>query len=146
MKIPALLLGFCLVVSSLAAYAPHPSVLTVKYNDDILPVVRVTGAGPYVIVDGKEKLIRSSPVYFVQEAARFSDNFVQTGRGALSGILKVSTLDGSVMDTSAPHLGNFNFQATLMAKQTIKSGFAVMVFYSDETFDEHAVPASPAEV
>lgn len=146
MKIPSLLLGWCLLAPALHAFAPHPSVLTVKYGDNMLPVVRVTSSGPYVIVDGKEKLIRSSPVYFVQEAAHFSDNFVQTRRGALGGTMKVATLDGSVMDLSAPHLGNFNFEATLEAKQTIKSGFAVMVFYSDETFDEHAVHAKPAEV
>ena len=147
MKNPSLfLLGWCLLAPALHAFAPHPSVLTVKYGDNMLPVVRVTSSGPYVIVDGKEKLIRSSPIYLVQEAANFSDNFVQTKRGALGGTMKATTLDGSVMDPSAPHLGNLSFATTVVARQDIKSGFAVMVFYTDETFAEHPAHASPAEV
>ena len=143
MKLPSLLLGFCLIASGLNAYAPHPSVLTVKYGDQMLPVVRVSSSGPYVMVDGKEKLIRSSPVYLVQEAADFADNFVQARRGSLGGNLHMKVLDGSVYDASADYHGTFEFASALTAKQTIKSGFAVMVFYSDETF---AARPKPAEV
>ena len=43
------------VVTSLSAAGPHPTMLTVKYKDLMLPVVKLIGSDPVVLVDGKEK-------------------------------------------------------------------------------------------
>lgn len=141
MKTFSLLLAACCFATSLRASPPHPSVLTVKYGDNMLPVVRVTSAGPYVMVDGKEKLVRSSPVYLVQEAGGFSDNFVQSPRGGLGGRVKTEILGDHGYDPSRLYMGGLTFSVPLTAEKTIKGGFAVIVFYTEEAFTDHPVPA-----
>jgi hypothetical protein len=91
MKSAPLLLGFCLLAPGLIAAPPHPTVLRVKYKDKMLEVVRVHRDDPYVIVDGHETLIRSKPLYFLENANGYSDNFVQTPR-SLSGKFQMRVL------------------------------------------------------
>ncbi len=67
--------------------------LTVKYKDKMLPVVRVEETDPFVMVDGKEVRVRSNPIYLAQDAPAFSDNFVTAPRGGLGGTAKLQ-VDG----------------------------------------------------
>lgn len=141
MKTSVLLFATCFLTVALSASAPHPSVLTVKYKDDMLPVVRVGSSGPYVMVDGKEKLIRSSPVYLVQEAGSFSDNFVQAPHGSLGGRVKMEIFGERGYDPSKLYTGGLTFSVPLTAQKTITGGFAVMIFYTEDTFSDHPRPA-----
>jgi len=148
MKLPILLFGCCCLAPSLLAYAPHPTVLTVQYKDQMLPVVRLDGTDPFVLVDGKETRIRSNPVYLAQDAASFSDNFVAASRGALGGTIHMHVLgdhDSSYDPTNAQN-GGIYFDVPLTAKQTIKGGYAVLVMYAPDTFANQPGHSNPAEV
>jgi len=93
-----LLLGFCLVAPGAWAAAPHPSMLTVKYGDQFLPVVKVRGDTPYVMLDGKERDIRTNPLYLLQDAPGYSDNYVTAPTCALSGEFQL----GAAVETNVP--------------------------------------------
>src|ERR1700712_389885 len=129
MKLSALLL--LVLVSSapvLLAYAPPPTVLTVKYKDQMLPVVRVEGTDPFVMADGKEVRIRSNPVYLAQDAAAFSDNFVTAPRGGLGGTAKLQVEGGHAENFDMTNAQDFhmNFDVTVSARETLKGGYAVL--------------------
>ena len=144
----ALLLGFCLLAPALSAAAPRPSVLTVRYNGEMLPVVRVSGTEPYVLVAGKERLVRSTPVYAVEDAKGFSDDFVQAPRGALGGPLHMEML-GDHDSAYVPFgslSGSTTFQVTLTATKTVKRGFAAVVFYSTGVSSRHPCYVSAPEI
>jgi hypothetical protein len=145
-KSPLLLLGFCLLAPGLFALAPHPSVLTVKYNDQMLPVVRVDGTDPYVVVDGKEKMVRSEPIYLLQDADGFCDNFVNTPRGALAGRMKMELLGENTYDPSAQHSGGTYVEFPLTATKTIKHGFAALLLYAPDTYTAKPGSVLPTEI
>lgn len=121
MKTPLLLLGLALAATCLEAAGLYPSILTVKYNDRMLPVVSVHGTDPIVVVGGKEKEIRSAPVFFVQSAPGFADNFVSAPPNNLAGGFRSNT--GSIT-TGYYHV-------TMTAQKTIRHGFAVVITYAD---------------
>ena len=146
-KTPAsLLLGFCLLSPSLLALAPHPTVVTVKHGDEFLPVVKVHGDTPYVLIDGKEQSIKSEPVYLMQDAPGFSHNFVDAGGCGLSGEFKLEKGSENNYDPSAEYSGHMNFEFPLLAEKTISGGFITIVLYTADTFLPHPRHPSPAQV
>ncbi len=122
-----LVLAASLVASALQAAAPHPSVLTVKYKGAFVPVVRVKGTNPYVLVEGKEKMIRSEPVYMMQDATGFSDNFVVVPPGSLGGRMQHQLIGANTYDPSVAHQGQIDFNISMTASTTLKGGFVAVV-------------------
>lgn len=147
MKLPSLLLGFCGLTTGLLAYAPHPTVLTVKYKEQLLPVVRVAGTDPFVLVDGKEVRIRSNPLYLPQEARAFSENFVTAPKRPLAGTMKLQMLGehSENLDLSTALSMTIDFDVQLTAKDTIKGGYAMLVMYAPDTFTNPAKPSNQAQ-
>jgi hypothetical protein len=147
MKTPSLLLGFCLLVSALTAAAPHPTVLRVKYRDDKPVVVRVRGDDPYVMIEGKETLIRSNPIYFLENADGYADNFVET-RGAMGGRFNVQVLGEHYADrASGLVIGTVEMTIPMKARKTIKGGFITVAIMSNLYLGEiivHQLPDLPA--
>jgi hypothetical protein len=149
MKLPIpLLLGFVCIASGLLAYAPHPTVLTVKYKDKLLPVLRVEGTDPFVMVDGKEVRIRSNPVYLAQDATTFSDNFVTAPRGGLGGTVKLQVGGDHAENFDMTNVQDFHmdYDVTMSAKETLKGGYLVLVMYAADTFSNQPGHSNPAEV
>ena len=147
MKSALLLLGCCLLVPGLFATAPHPTVLRVKYRDQMLAVVRVHRDEPYVMIDGQETLIRSTPVYFLENAEGYSDNFVQTPR-SLSGQFKMHVLgDHYLNDREGGISGAITFDVPMTARKTIHHGFITIAIATSVGFGEiivHELPELPA--
>lgn len=134
MKIKILLFVLFAGCASLHAAAPHPTVLTVKYKDQMLPVVKVIGTDPVVQVDGKEKRIRTDPVYLPQRAETFSDNRVELRDASLGGVQFARSETESVNDYNQPIMGNAGgtaeFKATLWSEKPIHGGYIAIVFYT----------------
>lgn len=129
MKRLTCLLSFCLLTTGLLAAAPYPSVLTVKYKDQRLPVVHVKTTDPVIMVNGKEKSIWAEPDYQIQEAPRFADNFVAVEPGSLGGPFRVRFIGGDgARGTTLTYV-----DVPLTARKTIKRGFAVLIIYADPT-------------
>ncbi len=147
MKSAPLLLGFCLLAPGLIAAPPHPTVLRVKYKDKMLEVVRVHRDDPYVIVDGHETLIRSKPLYFLENANGYSDNFVQTPR-SLSGKFQMRVLgDHYFNDREGGISATITFEVPMTARKTIKHGFITIAIATTVGFGEiivHGLPELPA--
>ncbi len=120
----------------LHAFAPHPSVLTVKFHDQMLPVVKVIGTDPVVLVDGAEKRIRTEPTYLVQRADHFLPGYVTARHVQFGGTeLKVAAAqDAALTDNNATPTGRrfgvSYFEGRLTAQQAITGGFVVIVVYS----------------
>jgi len=146
MRLSLLLPGLCLFAPGVFALAPHPSVLTVKYGDQMLPVIRVDGTDPYVAVDGKEKMVRSEPVYLVQDADSFSDNLVNMPGGALAGRMKMELLGENTYDPSAQHDGGTYVEFPLTAAKAIKHGFAALLLYAPDTYTAKPGSVLPTEI
>ncbi len=128
-------LGLFLLVplaAPLRAAAPNPSVLTVRYEKTMLPVVKVTGTDPVVIVEGKEKRIRSFPDFRLDWAPAFGPGFVQISSGSIDGI---DLVDSIVAQTQKPKrlLDPKNkvsyFEATMKSKLRLQGGFVVVMAY-----------------
>jgi hypothetical protein len=98
-------LGAC----SALAFAPHPSVLTVKYDGQMLPVVKVSGDTPYVLVKGELQSVKSEPIYLIQDASGFSSNFV-TAASALGGEFQLTPDSDRGIDPDAVLDGYINFE------------------------------------
>jgi hypothetical protein len=147
MKTPPLFLGFCLIVSALPAAAPHPTVLRVKHKDDRPVVVRVHGDDPYVMIDGKETLIRSTPVYFLENADGYASNFVET-RGAMGGKFNMKVIGDHYADRASGLVsGTVELNVPMKARKTIKGGFITVAMISNFFLGEiivHELPELPA--
>lgn len=153
MKTPLLVCILSLATAGLQAAAPHPSVLTVKYGDKLEPVVRVVGTDPVIMVDAREKRIRSEPLYLVQRAEAFGEGFVQMN-GASLALQSMSTAasadaaqvaNGSGM-SSESNFGTTYFEVTLRSRQELKGGFAVVVTYGSNRVGGRRVQSGPAQV
>ncbi len=134
MKNKILLFLFLAGCSSLRAAAPHPTVLTVKYKDQMLPVVKVIGTDPVVLVDGKEKRIRTDPVYLPQRAETFSENRIELRDASLGGVQFARNETESVNDYNQPIMGNAGgtaeFKATLWSEKPVHGGYIAIVIYT----------------
>jgi hypothetical protein len=141
---------FCLLAAGLRAAAPHPTVLTVKYKDAMLPVVKVIGTDPVVLVDGQEKRIRTDPVYLPQRTESFGGENVQFLSVALGGMeLRMAASpedEASTTLSTGPRFGTSYFEATLKSKNTLQGGFAVVVVYSPSTVYGEPSPYNHTEV
>jgi hypothetical protein len=148
MRKTLLLLSFGLSALALSAAVPHPTVLRVKYRDQMLAVVRVHGDNPYVMMDGKETLIRSTPVYFLETADGYSDNFVETPRGALGGKMGMQVIGDHYFDPGSGNIsGAITFEVPMTARKTIKAGFVTIAMVSFIGFGDiivHELPDLPA--
>lgn len=161
MKTLPLILGFCLIATGLPAAAPHPTVLTVKYKEELLPVIKVINSDPVVLVDGKEKRIRSEPLYLPQRAERFSREVVQIHNLSLTGTQIRFVADESDAANTEPIVGNqggvAEFRATLKSEHSLSGGFIVVVLHVPLSVDApdalarsqivvHDLPPLPAGV
>ena len=147
-------------VTSLSAAGPHPTMLTVKYKDLMLPVVKLIGSDPVVLVDGKEKRIRTEPTYQPQRIPDYSPAEIALRNVSLGGVQIFVTVDGE-QRTNGPVTGNqgglAEFRASVTAKQAMPQGFIAVVLYSEAMFASeaalfqpqivvHALPPLPAGV
>ncbi len=125
--------------------APHPTTVTVRYHGKMLPVVKVQETDPYVKVDGELQLVRSTPVYNLEDGDGFGDNFIAAPRGSLGGDLTIRVIGHGVRAPFSQE-GSTSVEVPLTATKTIKMGFAVIVFYSLEQFTHHPTYTVPADV
>lgn len=136
----AILSLFCILlgVSSLSAAAPHPTVLTVKHKESMLPVVRVIGTDPVVMVDGKEKRIRTEPIYQPQRGRDFSTENVSLKTVSLGGTQYFPVYDQADDGPRPARIGNHGgvaeFKATLVADRPIEGGFIAVVLFTPAVF------------
>ena len=146
--------------ASLSAAGPHPTVLTVKYKDRMLPVVKVIGTDPVVLAEGKEKRIRTEPTYQPQRTSDYSPAEVALQNVWLGGMQLFASIDGEKR-TDKPVVGRqgglTEFRVSLTAKQAMPQGFIAVVIYSEEMFTNesslfqpqivvHALPPLPEGV
>jgi hypothetical protein len=138
MKASLLLATLVLALGTARAAAPHPSVLMVKVRDKMVPVVRVIGTDPVVLVDGQEKRIRTDPVYLIQRAEAYGEGTVrikQVSLGAVEIKNVATAADAQAGITSVsegPRFGTAYFQATITAKQFLHGSFIAIVVYGDQ--------------
>lgn len=141
---PLVLAALALTVSASAlAFAPHPSVLTVKYKDEMLAVTHMIGTDPVVLVDGREKRIRTEPSYLLQPAPAYGPSTVEFAKLSLGGLEVVpgySPHDAEVAPSLGKRYGMTYFECTLKAPKTLKGAFAVVMIYTPLAF---AIPDAP---
>jgi hypothetical protein len=118
--------AFALLALRGLAFAPHPTVLTVKYQEQLLPVVKVRGASPIVVVNGQEVSLPENSIYALQPAPGFGAGYVEAPKGDLGGAIKKSFLTAN----SGPHPSMGMFETSLVSKKGLAGGFIVVVGYS----------------
>jgi len=127
-----------MVATFVRAAASHPTVLTVKYRDELLPVIKVLGTDPVVLVGGKEKRLRTEPTYLPQRAPGFSKLTAKFVTMTLGGTqIRTVYNEADAAETEARygnHGGIAEFQATIKADQTIRGGFIAVVIYTPMVF------------
>ena len=147
MKPLVLLIGCCLV-PALRAVGPHPTVLTVQYKDQMLPVVKVIGTDPVVLVDGKEKRIRSEPAFEPRRASDYSTEAVEILRVKLGGFqtrVVANVADEGERPAQYGDVGGMaEFDATLRAPRTLEGAYVVVVLYYPAQIVVHDLPTLPA--
>lgn len=130
-----LLAAGCLAAGALHASAPRPSMVTTEYQGKMLPVVRMVGTDPVVMVDGKEKRIRTEPSYILSRAESFSPHRVKLLRINLDRTAFAIVADESNQGENAPRFGNTYFDTTLQSRETLKGGYAAIVMYVIDQVD-----------
>jgi hypothetical protein len=147
MKRLVLLIGCCLV-PALRAVGPHPTILTVQYKDKMLPVAKVIGTDPVVMVDGKEKRIRTEPVFEPRRASDYSTETVQILKMKLGGTqmaVVANVADAGERPAQYGDVGGMaEFEATLKAPRTLEGAFVTVVLYFPAQIVVHDLPTLPA--
>lgn len=154
-----ILLAASVVLPVLRAAAPHPTVLTVQYKDQFLPVTKVIGSDPVVLVEGKEKRIRTEPRYLPSRIERYSEATVEVKEVSV-GLMQLRMVAESKPEaTSAPMLGaqggRADFRASLRSSEAFSGGFVAVVMYGRSSLTDpakgpsgeivvHALPELPA--
>lgn len=126
MRFILIALGLGFVASNGAAFAPHPSILTVKYKDHMWPVVEYGVGGCVAIIDGQRKELWRPDGFALQPAPGYSDNFVESP-GQLGGPVKIEKLGGPHQTQAPDHLV---LTTTLIARKELYLGFTVVGIYS----------------
>ncbi|MCF7686945.1 MAG: energy transducer TonB [Cephaloticoccus sp.] len=142
MKIRFYSLFLCL--ASLAfAQAPHPTVLTTKYKDQMLPVIKVLGTDPVVLVEGTEKRIRIEPTYMLERAPGYSrisaDVLGQTMSTRETRMVDTESAAAAASDAAQSMGGRFgisHFDLSVRAHEAVRGGFVVAVIYSEAAMAE----------
>lgn len=164
MKLPAvirLVLSIPGFAVALEAAAPHPTTLTVQYKGAMLPVVKVVSTDPVVQVDGKEKRIRTEPIYQPQRTRDFSPESVRLKDISLGGTQYFMVYDQADDGPRPARIGNHGgvaeFQATLVADRPLEGAFIAVVLFTPAVFEldselfrsqivVHELPPLPAGV
>ena len=111
------MLFFCLRGFSVA---PHPTLLTAKYKDQLLPVVKVTRSDPVVVVKGREKRIRYRTVLVPQRVESYGEGYVRFGK------LYADTIQGAIFTAEVQQQGSIHFVGVLKSTTTIKRGYIMV--------------------
>lgn len=138
MKIFILISIFLMLVTMSLGYAPHPTMVTVRYKNEMRPVVRVVGTDPVVLYKEKEKRLRIEPIYVLDRTSAYAENLIEFSKKSLASQSSswISSTTGTGVDTDiAPFGGDYGvsiLRAVLKAQHSVKGGFAAIVIYSDE--------------
>lgn len=114
------------------AAAPHPTVLLTTLENSARPVIKVMGTDPVVEVGGKERRIRSEPVYFAARAPNYGEGTVEFSRVAINS----SILKGLVSATDDPAFagnvvgGATFFDAIITPTVEVRGGFISFLLYN----------------
>lgn len=103
----------------------------------MLPVAHMVDTDPVVLVDGKEKRIRTEPTYLLQPASGYGHAAVHLSRISLAGmeLKEVYDRDESVVSPSnGPRFGVTYFSCTMTSAQPLQGGFAAVMIYSPGMF------------
>lgn len=123
-----------LLAASLHATPLHPTVLVVNYKPNPLPVVKVIETDPVVIVDGKEKRIRTEPQYRLDRAKSFGKGFVTFGQITFDGI-PLEDVNAPKPEKSKKYADPNNrvrqFQTTVKSKLALPGGFIVITAFPE---------------
>jgi len=140
--------GFAVMVSlgcaGLRAAAPHPTVLTVLYKGAFHPVVRLIGTDPVVMIEGKEKRIRTEPSYLPSRVDRYAEGSVEVLEASL-GLLQLRMATESLpsmLEAARPGSqgGRSDFKATLRSGVALSGGSIAIVIYSRSALMDSTTP------
>ena len=141
-------IGFAVMVSlgcaGLRAAAPHPTVLTVLYKDAFHPVVRVIGTDPVILIEGKEKRIRSEPNYLPSRVDHYAEGSVEVLDASI-GLSQLRNALGPLpsQDPRAPPMqygGRADFKATLRSEMALSGGSIAVILYSPFALADTTTP------
>lgn len=70
--------GFlCVLLRGLDAAAPHPTLLTLRYDGALYPVLKMIGTDPVIVLKGKEKRIRTEVRYVPSRMEAYANGSVE---------------------------------------------------------------------
>jgi hypothetical protein len=152
-----LTLAAVLPTQGVSEAGPHPTILTVKYRDAMRPVVAMNGNDPVVLVDGKEKRIRTEPVYEPVRVGDYSAAEVELREILVAGLQLIETTTGVIDPWEGNHAGLAELTFTAVARQPLARSFVAVVIYSPAAHAAgdasrptqiivHALPALPAGI
>lgn len=125
--------GVLLLVAQAALQAapPHPTVLMTMVDGAPRPVIKVIGTDPIVVVEGKERRIRTSPTYFAERAPRYGEGTVEFKRFALNGteVKRVRALTEEPAMIERLVGGITFFEVTVVPSMELRGGSIAVVFY-----------------
>lgn len=107
--------------TALPAAAPHPTLLTAQYKKELLPVVKVIGTDPVVVLNGKEKRIRTQCVFMPQRTGAFGAGYVEIAAK------KVSTQAALAVRQDYGTPGTIYFEAELKSADNLHGGYIMIV-------------------
>ncbi len=113
--------------------SPHPTQLTVKYKDQRYPVIRMKKWDPLIMVDSREKRLRSERDYMPRRATAYGPERVELKKVEYGGMqqLRVET-HGKPMMGSHPGIGEF--KGIFKSRRTLKDAFITIVIYTPHMF------------
>ncbi len=122
------------VFCSPALAANHlPVTLTVKYKGEMLPVTKVIGSDPVVMVDRQDKRIRTTPRYQPQIGGEFSSQKLEIISASFDGAqsldqpkYNVADLIRSNSDNTISRYTRPEINLTLKAPQDLEGAFIVI--------------------
>jgi hypothetical protein len=128
--------------------APQPAILTARYKGEMHPVIKVIKSDPVVLVDGREKRIKFSPVYQPQAGTEFSPASVEITAAALEGNRPIGYEEYTNATLARAGVKDFpqytrsEINLRLKAGQTLTGGFVVVLLATPE-FDRKNMRFDP---
>ena len=144
-----------LLLGSIAAWtvtfsafaAPHPTVLLVRENGVLFPVVNVRGSDPIIIANGKETGISGRSPLYAERAPLYAEGAADLKNVVVNGsALKAVVSDGDNPETSGGLLGGTSyFEASLTTATELRGAFIAIVVF-DTAFLQGRTEHSAAQI
>ncbi|HUR58901.1 MAG TPA: hypothetical protein VM029_14400 [Opitutaceae bacterium] len=139
--------------------APHPTALMIAVDGALHPMVNVVGTDPIVVIDGKERRIRTSTAFLPERAPRYGDGTVEFKELAINGTAVKRSLGDTTQPATVERLvgGTTFFEAKVIPSAEVRGGFIALVFFEPAILSGrtggpasqiivHSLPTLPAGV